>query len=170
MANLRARLRPLCAVALAAVALDANAIYKCAGANATPIYQEEPCPAGRELRNFDTDPPNLSVVPYGAESRQTNARRESAASARPAKEPKAAREPKSAKADARAKPRGDPNERKHLRVGMSVAELTQRLGRPDVTTRTRLSWLPVDGDPDTITTVTIANGTVTDVDRRVVKK
>jgi hypothetical protein len=166
----RARaLVPACAFALVLVPPGAHAIYKCAGANSTPIYQDEPCPPGKELRNFDTDPPNLSIIPGQA---TPSTPREAPASARTAKE----KESKHARADKPGKPRGDPAERKHVRVGMSEAELLMRLGAPDVTSASkqkrslRWTWLPVDGDPDTITTVTLINGSVTDVDRKVVKK
>ncbi len=146
----------------------AHAVYKCAGANSTPIYQDEPCPPGKELRNFDTDPPSLSIIP----GRPNNAApRESAPPAA-----RAAKEPKGAKADKHAKLRGDPAQRKHVRVGMSEAELLLHLGAPDVTSGNkqkrslRWTWLPAEGDPDTITTVTLVNGAVSDVDRKVVKK
>jgi hypothetical protein len=154
------------ATALALAPLTAHAVFKCAGANGTPIYQDEPCPPGKELRNFDTDPPNLSIVPL----------RPSANAIREAPPPRAAREPRSAKPERHAKSRGDPAERKHVRVGMSEAELVMRLGTPDVTSGSkqkrslRWTWLPADGDPDTITTVTLVNGSVSDVDRKVVKK
>jgi hypothetical protein len=149
--------------AIACAPIAAHAIYKCAGPGTAPVYQDEPCAAGKELRNFDADPPNLSIVPG----------RPNAAAIRETSPARAPREPKP-KADKRAKARGDPAERKHVRVGMSDGELIARLGAPDVTAGgrkgTRWTWLPVDGDPDTITTVTLANGTVVDVDRKVVKK
>jgi hypothetical protein len=163
----RAQSLSLAALALAFAPFAAHAIYKCAGTNSTPMYQEEPCPPGKELRNFDTDPPNLSIVPGGPSA---TAPRESAPPSRAAKV---------AKAEKRDKPeklRGDPAQRKHVRVGMTEAELLAHLGQPDVTSGNkqkrslRWVWLPVEGDPDTITTVTLANGAVTDVDRKVVKK
>jgi hypothetical protein len=156
------------AVALALVAAPAQAIYKCAGAASTPIYQDEPCPPGKELRNFDTDPPNLSVIP-GRPVAASPATHE-------APPPRTAKNAKPPRAEKQAKLRGDPAERKHVRVGMTEAELLMRLGAPDITAGggkkrgLRWTWLPVDGDKDTITTVTLANGTVTDVDRKVVRK
>lgn len=153
------------ATALACLPCAAHAIYKCAGPASTPVYQDAPCPAGKELRNFDTDPPTLSVVPgqpVVATPRETP--------------PRPARSTKPPKPANGAKPRGDPAERKHVRVGMAEAEVLMRLGRPDITTgnrqkrNVRWTWLPVDGDKDTMTTVTIANGTVADVDRRVVRR
>ena len=46
---------PLAAAALAGLAGSAAAgVYKCLGADGKQtIYQDSPCPAGRELRNFD---------------------------------------------------------------------------------------------------------------------
>ena len=38
-------------------------VYKCADDGGAVVYQEVPCPKGKELRNFDTDPPEISVVP-----------------------------------------------------------------------------------------------------------
>ncbi len=43
----------------------AGTIYKCQGDNGAPIYQDEPCRAGKELRDFDKDPPTVSVMPLG---------------------------------------------------------------------------------------------------------
>jgi hypothetical protein len=155
------------ATVLALAAPAAHAIFKCAGATG-PIYQDDPCPPGKELRNFETDPPNLSIIPGQPGS---TAPREAAA--RSSSEPKSAKAGKNGK---NGKTRGDPAERKHVRVGMSEAELLMRLGTPDVTSGNkqkrslRWTWLPVEGDADTITTVTLVNGSVTDVDRKVVKK
>jgi hypothetical protein len=157
-----------CLLALALLPQDAQAVYKCAGAGAAPIYQDDPCPPGKELRNFDTDPPNLSIVPG-----QTGN-----AAPRQAPPPRArtSSEPKSAKAEKQAKVRGNPAARKHVRVGMSQGEVIAHLGAPDVTAGNkqkhslRWTWLPADGDPDTITTVTLVNGAVADVERKVVKK
>jgi len=154
--------------ALALVPLGAHAVYKCSGANTAPIYQDDPCPPGKELRNFDTDPPNLSIVPG-----RTAAVAPREAAPRPAR---SIPEPKSAKTDKRAKLRGDPAQRKHVHTGMSEAEVIAYLGAPDVTSgnrqkhNVRWTWLPAEGDPDTITTVTLVNGAVAGVDRKVVKK
>ncbi len=163
-----ARLLALAACAFALLPSSAFAVYKCAGSGAAPIYQNDRCPPGKELRNFDTDPPNLSIVPG----------RPGAAAPREAAPPpaRAASESKRARTEKRAKLRGDPSERKHARVGMSEAELIAHLGAPDVTSGSkqkhslRWTWLPADGDPDTITTVTLVNGAVADVNRKVVKK
>ncbi len=59
---------------------------------------------------------------------------------------------------------------------MTEAEVLARLGSPDVTTgnaksgTVRWTYLPTDGDPETITALVLTKGTVTDVERKVVKK
>jgi hypothetical protein len=163
-----ARVLAFAGCALALMPLGAHAVYKCTGPGTTPIYQDDPCPPGKELRNFDTDPPNLSIVP--GRTIPASPRETAPAPAR------SVTESKSAKTDKRAKLRGDPAQRKHIHAGMSEAELIAHLGAPDVTSgnkqkhSVRWTWLPAEGDPDTITTVTLVNGAVASVDRKVVKK
>ena len=56
----------LAALAVGAVcAWPAQAtIYKCEGPVAgVPLYQDTPCPTGKQLRDFDKDPPTVSVLP-----------------------------------------------------------------------------------------------------------
>src|ERR1700681_2996637 len=38
-------------------------MLKCKGDQGSVVYQDEPCKPGMELRNFDTDPATVSVVP-----------------------------------------------------------------------------------------------------------
>src|SRR6266487_1026922 len=38
-------------------------VYKCAGEGGHPVYQEMPCTKGKELRNFQNDPPEITVLP-----------------------------------------------------------------------------------------------------------
>src|SRR5262245_58710034 len=50
----------------AAVILPASSsaqVYKCAGDKGVPVYQEMPCSPGKELRNFQTDPPEITILP-----------------------------------------------------------------------------------------------------------
>src|SRR4029434_1595097 len=63
-AVMRYRVSPfIVAAALAAPPAFAQ-MCKCAGERGgTPTYQDSPCPDGRELRNFATDPATVSVVP-----------------------------------------------------------------------------------------------------------
>ncbi|MEP7181747.1 MAG: hypothetical protein ABI886_06150 [Betaproteobacteria bacterium] len=141
------------------------AVYKCAGNGDVPVYQETPCPPGKALRDFQTDPPDITVLPGPAG---------------PAKAQKpAARPPPEAKAPKEARPAragGDATDRKHLKTGMTAGEVRARVGAPETTTGVKggkaehWTWLPAPGDPDTVTTITLSNGVVTEIDRRVVKK
>lgn len=159
-------------VALAACPAPAAAdVYKCAGEGKAPVYQESPCPPGKELRNFQADPPEITVLPAtpkGAIPPPAPSKAATGAGARPEKDkPDAVRS---------VKPKGDPAERRHLRAGMSEGEVLARVGAPDATTgaknarQARWTYFPADGDRETLTTVTLFHGVVTDVERRVVKK
>lgn len=71
-------------------------------------------------------------------------------------------------------PAGKPSERKYLHSGMSEAEVLTRIGSPDVRSKgshggSRWSYLPHPDDPQTITTLTFANGVVNDIERRMVR-
>ena len=144
-------------------------VYKCAGEGGRPVYQEMPCPSGKELRNFQNDPPEITVLP-GVSNSPAGAT--PPPNARPGKE---ANGEKTAKSRTE-KLRGDPAERRHLHSGMTEGEVLARVGTPDVTSggkngkQVRWTWLPVEGDPETITTVTLASGVVTTVERKLVKK
>ena len=147
------------------VALPAAAsVFKCAGEKGEVVYQDVPCGTGRELRNFDTDPPPLTVLPSTPAAASTAPARTSERAEKPGRD--AARR----EADDRRA-----GERKFIRSGMSEAEVLQRLGRPDVTTGgsqragRRWAYLPRPGDPDTMTTLTLQGGSVTDVDRKLVR-
>src|SRR4029079_5459177 len=52
------------ALALAWPVASTAGLYKCARDDGTVMYQEDPCPAGRELRDFERDPATVSVVPF----------------------------------------------------------------------------------------------------------
>ncbi len=70
---------------------------------------------------------------------------------------------------------GSAAERKFVRVGMTEGEVVHRLGRPDVESSGRgrrgreWSYLPADGDADTLTTFTFAGGKVVNVERRITR-
>ena len=143
----------------------AASVFKCAAEKGDVVYQDVPCSAGRELRNFDTDPPALTIIPSTpAAAAPAAARSGSERAEKPGRD--AARRDAD---DRRA------SERKFVRSGMSEAEVLQRLGRPDVTTGgsqragRRWAYLPRPGDPDTMTTLTLQGGSVTDVDRKLVR-
>jgi hypothetical protein len=144
----------------------ANSVYKCADVAGSVVYQDAPCAEGKELRNFATDPPPLSVIPGtpipGAPAAPQ-------ATAKPERVTSGAR-PRTAVSNT-----SKASERRFIQVGMSTAEVVQRIGRPDVDARNqrgkgqRWSYLPKEGDPDTITTVTLIDGRVADVERKVMR-
>ncbi len=148
---------------LAAPAARAQ-VYKCAGEGTTPVYQDAPCPPGRELRNFESDPANVSVMPMrppaGTTSRVTAPQRE-----RPVKPAK----------EGRKAAHGDPAERRHVQPGMHEGEVLARLGAPDLKSGgggrkvARWTYMPVPGDPQTLTTVVFEYGKVIEVERKVVR-
>jgi len=167
---LRARF-PIGAIALAAsaaLAVPASVqatVYKCLGENGLVMYQESPCVKGRELRNFDDDPPDLSIVHGGVAPQPPVST---------AAKPKDSRTLQGDAAPGKA--HGDAAGRKFVTKGMTEAEVLAKLGRPDATAggsrnhQTRWSYLPVNGDPDTVTTITFSGGAVSDVSRKVIKK
>ena len=154
------------ALALLAAANAGATVYKCQGEQGVVVYQEAPCLIGRELRNFDTDPPSLSIVPGGPTPAPA-----------PAAAAKPARDPRTIQGDvAIGKAGGDGAARKFIRAGMTESEVLARIGRPDATAggskarQTRWSYLPAADDPDTVTTITFADGVVSDVSRKVIRK
>ena len=149
--------------------VDADAtLVKCRGDGGSVVYQDQACKPGTELRNFDTDPATLSVVPglrgtAPAVVMATQDRRSARAGRRQPEQKIAS---------------GKAAERRFIRTGMSEAEVVRRIGRPEVSAGAgrkpgkdgkHWSYLPAAGDPDTITTVTIAGGSVTSVERKVVR-
>ncbi len=147
------------------------AVYKCvnersAPPGSNPVYQDTPCPPGKELRNFDTDPAEVTVIPH-----QEFVEGASASAPKPAKPtpppPKSARN-KDGAADA------DIAQRKFIHPGMSEAEVVAKIGKPDITggakgrKSSRWSYLPAAGDPQTITTIVFDAGRVIEIERKVV--
>jgi hypothetical protein len=139
-------------------------IYKCADDRRQAVYQDAPCPPGRELANLSTQPSTVSVIPLrpqpGTVSRTT-----------------AAAAPKTRAAPARKEPLvgGDPAERRHLHPGMHEGEVLARVGAPDMKSGgggrkvARWSYLPSVRDPQTLTTVVFEYGKVVEVERKVVR-
>jgi len=140
-------------------------LVKCQGDQGSVIYQDTPCKPGTELRNLDTDPATLSVVPWS-----------SAAPTPPAVAPRTrgaqvTRRPPDEKISS-----GKAAERRFIHTGMSEAEVLRRIGKPEVDGHVsrklkggkHWSYLPAAGDPDTITTITIVGGQVANVERKVV--
>ena len=136
-------------------------VYKCA-AELGVVYQDAACPPGTELGSLDPAAATLSVVP-------------AMPAARPAKPVKISKPPPVARPHAGKTISGNAAERRFIRPGMSEAEVVMRIGRPDVDSKgrgktgKRWSYLPVAGDPDTMTTVMIAGGTVVEVERKVAR-
>jgi hypothetical protein len=143
-------------------------VYKCAGEGRVPVYQEMPCAQGKELRNFQTDPPQITVLPAP--------RLDAGPAPAKALPPSGAKPGSDARPGRSALSPSDASERRHLRIGMTEAEVLARLGHPDMTTgsrngaQVRWTYMPAPGDPETITALVLTKGTVTDIERKVVKK
>lgn len=155
----------VCAVGIGRPGSSAAGVYKCARDDGTVMYQEDPCPAGKELRDFERDPASVSVIPFRLAPEGT-ARTPEAAASVPAK---AERKPR--KSDER---QGNPAERKFLAPGIGEGEVVARIGRPDMSSgagRKTMRWtyLPVPDDPATITTLTFELGRLVQVERKVIR-
>jgi hypothetical protein len=156
------------AASMLAPAFAVADVYKCAGDDGIPVYQEMPCARGKELRNFQTDPPEITILPAPRAGGSPAAARNGSG--------REAKANDSAKPGKPARQAGDPSERKFVRVGMTEAEVLARLGQPDVTAgrrnggAVRWTYLPAPGDPETITALVLTRGTVTDIERTVVRK
>ena len=151
-------------IALSAATAQAT-IYKCRGGGGAPIYQDEPCLTGKELRDFDKDPPTVSVMslapPNGTTTRQTLPPPPKARIVTRAKTP--------------AVPTGNPSERKFLAPGINEGEVLTRVGPPNLKSGgngrkiARWTYLPVPEDASTITTLTFEHGRLVEVERKVVR-
>jgi hypothetical protein len=141
-------------------------VYKCARDDGTVMYQEEPCPEGRELRDFERDPATVSVVPFRlAPGPETRPPERAAPAAMPAQR-KGSRKS--------AERQGNPAERKFLVPGVGEGEVVARIGRPDMSTAAgrktvRWTYLPAPEDPGTITTLTFELGRLVQVERKVIR-
>jgi hypothetical protein len=156
------------ALALLVAASSAKAtVFKCLRDDGSVMYQEDPCPPGHELRDFDRDPPTVSVVPFRIPPvSETHTAAPSATTAR------ATSERKSRKS---AEREGNAAERKFLVPGISEGEVIARVGRPDMSSgagRKTMRWtyLPAPEDPQTVTTLTFELGRLIEVERKVMPK
>jgi hypothetical protein len=120
------------------------------------------------LRNFDTDPATVSVVPSSPV----------AANPPPAVAQRSRAAPVARRAPEQKPSSGKAAERRFIRTGMSESEVIRRIGKPEVEGRgsrkqgkdgKHWSYLPAAADPDTITTLTIVGGLVANVERKVVR-
>lgn len=145
------------------IAHSTSGVFKCAGERGVPVYQGTPCPSGRELRDFTADPANVSVVDMQVPATTTP--------------PATSRHERAARAPPRmnkAKPPGDPAERRYVKAGMSEGVVLAKLGAPDAASakhgrHARWTYLPAPGDPQTVTTIRFEDGRVTSVERHVVR-
>lgn len=145
--------------------MAAAQVFKCADERNQPVYQDHPCPPGKELRDFSRDPAEVSVIESppasGAPTR---------GKATPAPRPRAGGTQKPAKASA-----GNPAERRFIHVGMQQGEVVARIGAPDMKDgagsrkRVRWSYMPTPGDPQTLTTIVLESGRVVDVERKLLR-
>ena len=142
-------------------------VFKCISDSGAPVYQDSPCPPGKELRNFDTDPAEVSVIPFRAVPGTSTTQ----SSPQPAKAPAGGTAAKKTPPVAGI----DIGQRKFIVPGMSEGEVISRIGSPDMTSggkgrkTSRWSYLPTAGDPQTITTLVFDYGKVIEVERKVVK-
>jgi len=154
------------ACALVAAAPLHAQVYKCADERNQPLYQDAPCPPGRELRNFATDPATVSVIPIRPVPGTTTR----------AVAPATPRVKNASASDRKDRPRaGDASERRFIHPGMYDGEVLARAGPPDLKSGgggrklSRWTYLPAERDPQTITTVFFDYGKVVEVERKVVK-
>lgn len=153
------------AIAVAFATEPAAQLYKCQGDGGVPVYQDAACTAGRELRNFAADPATVSVLPMpapkGSVTRLTA--------------PPPAPKPRTASAKEKSRASGDATERRYLHLGMHEGEVLARVGPPDMKSGgggrkiARWTYMPVMGDPQTLTTVVFEYGKVVEVERKVVR-
>jgi Domain of unknown function (DUF4124) len=155
------------ALQLALAASSAHAgLYKCARDDGAVTYQEEPCPAGRELRDFERDPAPVSVVPFRIPpSAETQPAAPRASPTRTSSESKARKS---------VERQGNAAERKFLVPGINEGEVVARIGRPDMSTGAgrkimRWTYLPAPDDPSTVTTLTFELGRLIEVERKVIR-
>jgi hypothetical protein len=140
-------------------------LVKCAGEGGRVDDQATPCPVGTELRNLETHPATVSVIPPPPIP-GTTARIRAASTGR---QRGAGGTQKKDKAQ-----RGDAAERRFLHPGMHEGEVLARAGPPDLKSggsgkHARWTYLPAPADAQTITTVLFGGGKVVDVERKVVK-
>lgn len=173
-----ALLRLACVAAFAVAAPNADAtMYKCLVDDGKVFYQDTPCAPGRELRDFDKDPANVSVLPFVQPTPAKPAASGRAAKRSDSTAPRtgAAQVPKPQSKPARSAPgRGDAAQRKFLRPGMSEGEVMARVGPPDMTSSggrkgTRWTYMPVPEDPHTITNLQFDSGRLLDIERKVLR-
>ena len=159
-------LRLASALLLAAAEPAAAGLFKCLADDGTVTYQEEPCPPGRELRDFERDPAPVSVIPFRVAPEPADSAKKARAAPPVEKAERASRKA--------AERTGNATERKFLAPGIGEGEVVARVGRPDVSSgagRKTMRWtyLPTPDDPATITTLTFELGRLVQVERKVMQ-
>ena len=168
-----------CMVALGLVTPYASAtMYKCLVEDGKVFYQDTPCAPGRELRDFDKDPANVSVLPFDQPSppKATAGKRAArSGESTPSRSSAPARVPKPQSKPARSTAtHGDATQRKFLRPGMSEGEVMARVGPPDMTSSggrkgVRWTYMPVAEDAHTMTNLQFDSGRLVEVERKVLQ-
>jgi hypothetical protein len=159
----------------AEAAAGTTSIHKCGVEGGAVTYQDEPCKPGRELRDFDKDPAEVSVVPFAPAPQSVQAvpkrTKESAAATR---EPPARKQ--NDRAAKRESHRGDAAQRKFLAPGIAIGQVLARIGTPDMKSgggkgrkSERWTYLPAADDPQTVTTLTFEAGRLIEVERKIVR-
>ena len=169
-------IRLLAAAVLASSLPAAAGLYKCALDDGTVMYQEDPCPPGKELRDFERDPASVSVVPFRlvpdpqapvpAQSHETPSRTTAKVAGKARKS--------SERSGNGSERTGNASERRFLVPGIGEGEVVARVGRPDMSTgngrkTVRWTYMPVPEDPATITTLTFELGRLVQVERKVIR-
>ena len=155
---------------VSAAALAGSGLFKCSEPGTAPVYQDRPCAAGADSRALDDHPAPLSVIPF-----VPPAERPAAKPARPPRAIAAApRVDKRRAAAERLRSEAGVAERRHLRDGMSDAEVFARLGPPDFQAgktgrKMRWTYLPAPGDAQTVTLIRFEDGKVIGVERSVMR-
>jgi len=156
------------AVVLAACVANATMI-RCQDAAGRITYQDSTCPNGAR---------GVPIDPYQSSGTRFATRDEINRAMKP--EPPR-KEPPTEQKRSRHRTSGDPAERRFIAPGTTAAQVRARIGEPDYTERApghgaskrksssgqQWVYLPVQGDTQTTTTLTMKDGVVTKVDRRV---
>ena len=153
----------------AAGALAGTEVFKCGEPGTAPVYQDRPCAAGVS-RKLDEHPATLSVIPFVLPDERP--------AAKPARPPRATaatpRADKRRTTAERLRSESAVAERRHMKDGMSDAEVFARLGPPDFQAgktgrKMRWTYLPAPGDAQTVTLIRFEDGKVVGVERSVMR-
>lgn len=155
------------AASLSASPAAGRKVYMCSDAGAAPVYQDRPCMPGSAARDLPVDEASLSVIPFALPP-------EPAAVKAPRAARPATRTEKRRSALDRPRNEIEVGERRHLKDGMTDAEVYARLGPPDFQAgktgrKMRWTYLPAPGDAQTVTMVRFEDGKVVGVERSIMR-